>query len=209
MRYRAALVAYEHSDGTYDLHRSDRLGRDLHEAWRITEVTPNGYSQCDEEVAFLETDPIESGMSFQQIVDTLDYASYSAVVVVSESYEVIPYRALWFGFADSCADVCDSARVGHGALVRLPDIHHHPERDISFCTRYEATKRTLGGLVDDGVLSLEVARKHLRSHVALLDEERDVVFASGTDPRRLESSSQSAVTSILNRVLGWKWATNS
>lgn len=32
MRERQALVAYEQANSTYDVHQSDRLGRDLPEA---------------------------------------------------------------------------------------------------------------------------------------------------------------------------------
>lgn len=204
MRDRPALVAYEQSNGTYDGHRSDRLGRDLHEAWRISEVTPRGYARPEEESALIEQEAIEEGLQVQAIVDRLDFAGFSAVVLVSETFEVTPYRALWFGLENSCRCVAESERTGHGAIVSRCGMHGQPAADAIFCARYVAVKRTLGGLVDDGRLSLEAARRHLRTHVALLDDGRDVVFGRGSNPRGPAQSQQSPAASIVDRLLGWE-----
>lgn len=204
MKHRAALVAYEQSDGTYDLHRSDRLGRDLQEAWRITGLTPYGYSQIDEGTRLIEPTAIAQGWTFREIVDDLDYAHFSAVVRVSEAYAVTPYRALWFGLAESCAQVTGSSRIGNGVLVRLADVHAHPERDVALCGRFEAMKRTLGGLVDAGVVSVPVAREHLTRHVAGLEADRDVVWPSGMAGRsrdRSQTASPATGSAVLEHWL--------
>lgn len=79
MRERQALVAYEQSNSTYDVHRSDRLGCDLHEARRITKVTPFGYSRRKEESPLIEPEPLEEDVRLQAIVDRIDFAVFSVV----------------------------------------------------------------------------------------------------------------------------------
>lgn len=175
MRHRHALVAYEQSDRTYELHRSQRLGRDLHEAWRISESTSFGYAHEDEEAALIDPEPLDSGWKFHHLVDDLDYARFSAIVLVSQTLAVTPYRALWFGFADLCPQVVDCSHIGNGVLVRVDDVHEHPERDVALCARFDATKRTLARLVDGGQVSLDAAQSHLRAHVADLQVDREVV----------------------------------
>lgn len=168
-------------------------------------MTPYGYSRREEESPLIEQEAIEEGLRLQEIVDRLDFAGFSAVVIVSETFEVTPYRALWFGFENSCVSVSENDRIGNGAIVSRPEIHGQPAVDATFCARYVAVKRTIGGLVDDAQLTLRYARRHIRTYVALLEGDgHDVVFASGTNPRASEPAPQSAAASIVDRLLGWE-----
>lgn len=65
-------------------------------------------------------------------------------------------------------------------------------------------KRTLGGPIDDGELSRKETDRHLRTHVALLeDTDHDVLFAAGTAPSDAECVPESPAAAIVERLLGW------
>lgn len=132
------------------------------------------------------------------------------MVVVSETFEVTPYRALWFGVEDGCVSVSEGDRIGNGAIVSRPAIHGEPTKDTAFYRRYVAVKRTLGGRIDDRQVSLGSARRPHRTHVALRVEDGPrVVFGSGVDLQDSTTTPQSAATSIMTRLLGWQYLEGS
>lgn len=189
MKQRAALVAFEQSNGTYDVHRSSAIGQELHLCERITGESPYVRSGREYETALVEEDPIETNLTFQQVIDRLDFSRFGAVVDVSPDFEVTAYRAPWFGLCDSCDVVYDSECFGYGALVSIPRVDDDPVDDRLFCARYGGTKSTLGRLVQEGMLTPEQARGQLRELVfEFTASGRDVRFATGQEPDTEESA---------------------
>lgn len=189
MQQRAALVAYEQSNGSYDVHRSRHLGQQLPLCQRITAETPYSRGIGAYEPDLVERDPIETDITFQQVIDRLDFSRFGAVVRVSSEYEVMPYRAAWFGLSDSCSLVFDSDSYGNGALVGVPQRDEQPVDDSHFCARYEGTKSTLGKLVEERILTAEQARGQLRELVLeFRASDREVRFATGQEPDTEEAA---------------------
>lgn len=183
MRQRAALVAYEQSNGTYQIHRSPNLGEDLAVLPRIESGPSESHPAPEGLPSVVLEAPLKVGVPFQEVVDGLDFSRFGAVIEVSEDSAVTPYRAPWFGLSDSCNRVYDSEVFGYGALVGVPQTAGEPFADDIFAPRYEGTKSTLGRLVDEGMLTPEQARRQLRELVAeFAGESRDVRFASGQQP---------------------------
>lgn len=189
MQQRAALVAYEQSHRSFDVHRSRHLGQQLPLCQRITADTPFGRGGGDYEPDLVERDPIETGLTFQQVIDRLDFSRFGAIVRVSSEFEVTPYRAVWFGLSDSCRLVFDSDPYGNGALVSVPQRDGEPVDDSHFRARYEGTKSTLGKLVEEEMLPAEQARGQLRELVVeFRASDREVRFATSQEPDTEESA---------------------
>lgn len=204
MRKRAGLVAYEQSHRSYDVHRSRNISQNIQLCQRITPATPYDRADRPYETEIVEKDPIETGVTFQQVIDTLDFGRFGAVVRVSREFELKPYRAAWFGLSDSCDTVYCSEQYGYGALVSLPMKKGQPVDDDLFRARYEGTKSTLGKLVEEGVLTTEQARGQLRELVLEFTASgREVRFATGQEPDR-EKSAIAELVSSGRRLLGRK-----
>lgn len=203
MNQRQALVAYEQSNGRYNIHRSPALGGNLELVERLELETPYGGGTSGYEPSIVEEEPIECGVSLQETIDKLDFSRFGAVVVVSAAFEVTPYRATWFGLREHSEVVYDSDAFGNGALVQLELVDGNIPDDNAFCAGHEAKKRTLGGLVDDGVLAAHEAQVRLREEVAAYaDDGYEVVFASGLNPRSAEASLVDRVASSGRRLIG-------
>lgn len=141
MQQRAALVAYEQSHRSYDVHRSRNLSQQLELCQRITADTPFGCGGGDYEHELIERDPIKTEITFQQVIDRLDFSRFGAVVRVSSEFEVTPYRAAWFGLSENCDVVFDRESYGYGALVSVPQQDRRPVEDDHFCARYGGRSR--------------------------------------------------------------------
>ena len=202
MQQRAALVAYEQSHRSYDVHRSRTLGEQLAFCQRITAETPFGRGGGDYEPELVERDPIETGISFQRVIDRLDFSRFGTVVWVSSEFEVTPYRAAWFGLSGSCDVVFNSESYGYGALISVPRRDGRPLEDDHLCARYEGTKSTLGKLVEEGMLTPEQARGQLRELVLEFRASgREVQFATGQAPD-IEESAIAELAASGRRLLG-------
>jgi hypothetical protein len=200
---RNAVVAYEQSNGTYNLHISSFLGRDLRLTDRITSESPYGTGTNGYEPGIVDETAIEEGVSLQQAIDRLNFKRFGAVIVVSETFDLIPYRALWFGLEDCCEVVYNSETFGNGALVSVHGAGSESIVDEKFCARYTATKRTLSRLVEDGVLRAAEARTRLQQYVVSLKrDDHKVVFASGAAPESHERSMLDALTNSGRQLLG-------
>jgi hypothetical protein len=68
---RNAVVAYEQSNGTYNLHISSYLGRNLRLTDRITSESPHGTGTNGYEPGIVDETAIEEGVSLQQAIDRL------------------------------------------------------------------------------------------------------------------------------------------
>jgi len=132
-----ALVAYERTDGDYDLHRSRWGGTDLSLARRITAETPYGGERT---VAAwvrrgpspgptsrpVERRPVATGLDFDAVVDAVDFRQHEALFVVAPDYGTAAYLPLWFGLTGVAADAGErdppsprstASREDAGALV--------------------------------------------------------------------------------------------
>ena len=188
MQQRAALIAYEQSNGTYELHRSPDFGDDLALAAQIPRRT-SAESTTEEATSVVVEPRLETDVPFQQVIDRLDFSRFGAVIKVSRDSELTPYRAPWFGLSDSCDSIYGSKVFGFGALVKVPQTAGEPFEDDIFAARYEGTKATLGRLVDEDVLTPEQARGQLRELVVEFSERgREVRFATGQEPDAEESA---------------------
>jgi hypothetical protein len=203
MRQRHGLVLYEGSDGNYAAHRSTYIGRNLQLATRISSETPYGHGDSDYEPALVEETPIEEGRSLQAIIDRLDFSRFGAVIRVTDSFEIRPYRAVWFGLSGWSDKIYEDDAFGEGAIVALSHVDGEAVADGAFCTSIEAAKATLGGLVDAGDLPPETARDRLRGLVAgYASGGHEVIFASGLDPRESGITIADQVLTSGRRLLG-------
>jgi hypothetical protein len=143
-----ALVAYERTDGQYTPHYSHWGAASLKLKHRISAESPFGGDNTDskwakqllaELVDGLEADAVDghlagedrpstvvepkpraTGLTLDEIVaDHLDYLHHEAFFVVSTSFEVTPYRTLWFGLQYDSETVEQGETVGNGALVTV------------------------------------------------------------------------------------------
>src|SRR6056297_541556 len=126
-----ALVAYERPDGTYNLHYSHWGACNLKLAHEITAATPFGgentgaegpqsvYEQLQtastyradgidmgfESSTSVEPEPRALRVTFDEILEEhLDYLSHEALYLVSETFEITPYRTFWLGFSHQVDD---------------------------------------------------------------------------------------------------------
>lgn len=118
-----ALIAYERSDGSYNLHYSHWSGCNLRLKQTITEATPFG-GECPTEKAHEAFDALVAGEDVESVVDEyrrlrsadvdlepqavdvtideavtewLDFLHHEAFYVVDREFEVTAYQTLWFG----------------------------------------------------------------------------------------------------------------
>lgn len=129
-----ALVAYERSDGRYDLHRAHWGGdRDLRAA--LTREAPFGGPRERTGLAALldrlgvapaggvlasdpgwavDPEPVATGLGRREVHQRVDFGEHELLYVVSAAFDVTAYAALGFGLDPL-------VRPAGGALVELPD----------------------------------------------------------------------------------------
>lgn len=173
-----ALVAYERSDGRYDLHRSRWGGTDLSLARRITAETPlGGAGGADVRrgpspgpgSAPVERRPAATDLGFDAVVDAVDARRHEALYVVAADYAVTAYLPLWFGLPGVAPD------VDAGALVAA-DPEGGPFGGPRLRRWFRATKAVVADAVEMGALTRDEAVAYLadrlREHVG---ERREVI----------------------------------
>jgi hypothetical protein len=128
-----------------------------------------------------------------------------AAVIVTDRFEVRPYRAGWFGLSEWSDQIYEDDAFGEGAIVGLSHVDGEAVADGAFCTSIEAAKATLGGLVDAGDLPPETGQNRLRGLVAgYASGGREVIFASGLDPRESGITIADQVLTSGRRLLGFR-----
>ena len=158
-----ALVAYERSDGTYDLHYSHWGGEYLELARTITSATPYGAYPGPSRTS-VDPDPIATTLAFDVIITGyVDFLTHEAVYTVSRSFEVTPYRTLWFDLEYDSDAAGPSPTIGYGALVAVapPD----PFEDGAILGRFRGTKDVLSDLLDRGIISEREATAWLDRYI--------------------------------------------
>jgi hypothetical protein len=186
-----ALVAYERTDGQYNLHYSHWGANDLRLKHTITEATPFG-GEAPTEQAHQAIDALAEGENVQAVLDEygrvgsvdvdieprvvgvtmdeavtewLDFLQHEAFFVVSPAFDVTAYRTLWFGLCFESEVVQDSPAIGHGALRTVRWYQGAPVNDGYTRGAFVGTKRAVADMVDRGVFSQGAALDYLEGAV--------------------------------------------
>lgn len=209
-----ALVAYERTDGTYNLHYSHTGGRNLRLKRALTRATPFGSDDgpqwartafsdlCDGAPVAYVADryhlrrgdddptpvrpvPMATDVTFEDaITGHLDYLDHVAFYLVDAEFRVTAYRPLWFGFEYAAESVAESPTVGHGALLRLQWVDGEPIDDEYYRGQFAGTKRVVGDMLDRAVFDVTAAREYLQEQLV------DVVGDPTLLHVRLQSAAQ-------------------
>lgn len=177
-----ALVAYERTDGTYNLHYSHWGALNLKLKHRITAKTPFGGENTDSNAAqqlvtaltegldadavggyltdgqrpstLVDPEPIATGLTLTEIItEQLDYLHHEAFFRVSMEMEVTAYRTFWFGLQYDCDSIEDGDTVGNGALATVRRYDGEPVGDGSLRDRFSALKDITGDLIDAEIIN--------------------------------------------------------
>jgi hypothetical protein len=198
-----ALVAYERTDGNYNLHYTHWGGLDLRLTHSITGMTPFGgdrptkwtadvYAEltagmdpeavCDrfdlDEHPGTEVDPTPKATDVsltEAISEHLDYLIHEAFYVVDREFEIAAYRTLWFGLKYEATCVKDSPTIGHGALQPARWHDGEPVGDGFTRGQFSGMKQVVGEMIDRGMFDREEALQYLQSKLfATTDDTANV-----------------------------------
>lgn len=186
-----ALVAYERTDGNYNLHYSHWGGCDLRLKHTITKATPFG-GECPTEQTHQAFDAMVSGNDVNDVLskyghsgsagvalepravsvtidaaisEWLDFLQHEAFYVVDRAFEVSAYRTLWFGLCYESEVIQDSAFVGNGALRTVRWYQGESVGDGYTRGEFSGVKQTVAEMVDRGVLTPADALDYLEQAV--------------------------------------------
>lgn len=199
-----ALVAYERTDGTYNLHYSHWDGATLRLKHRITEETPFGEGSATEHAREtyrsrihggqrsapnednpnglyeVRTQPETTGVTFREaLVDHLDYQHHEAFYTVDREFDVTAYRTLWFGLQFESNTVETHPYVGFGAIRTVRWYDGEPVDDGYVRGEFAGMKRIIGKMVDRGVFDDRTALEYLKGQVAAMtDTTRKLHFGT-------------------------------
>ncbi|WP_254832594.1 DUF6735 family protein [Haloglomus salinum] len=185
-----ALVAYERTDGNYNLHYTHWGALDLRLCRTITDTTPFGsdrptkaateaYTYLSggavpevvqerfdlEDCAGADVEPIPqvTGVTLQEVItDHLDYLLHEAFYVVDWEFEVTAYRTLWFGLQYEATCIAESPTVGHGALQPVQWHNGEPVGDGFTRGQFSGMKQVVGEMVDRGMFDRDGALEYLQ-----------------------------------------------
>jgi len=185
-----ALVAYECTDGNYNLHYTHWGALDLRLRYTITETTPFGSDRLTKAAAEayealtsgidpervqdrvdltdctgvdVEPIPQATGLTLADAIsDHLDYLLHEAFYVVDREFEVTAYRTLWFGLQYESSRVDTSPTVGHGAIQPAQWHDGEPVSDGFTRGQFAGMKRVVGEMVDRGMFDREEALEYLQ-----------------------------------------------
>lgn len=181
-----ALVAYERTDGTFNLHHSRWGGRNLVLKHRITEGTPFGAEHPTQWTRELH-DALTAGADVERVVDRyhldgntltdvdpvprvtgvnveaaltdhLEFQRYDAFYVVDRDLRVTPYRTLWLSLEFVSRLVSD--------LDLSHDVERHARRVLEEATEAETVGKRPSGVAGGAVL---VAAAELDESVFQID----------------------------------------
>jgi hypothetical protein len=185
-----ALVAYERTDGNYNLHYTHWGALNLRLMHKITATTPFGGDRRREWSTDVYTE-LTAGTSpatvqerfdlgaaagtdvepLPQVTDVtlteavsghLDYLLHEAFYVVDRALEVTPYRTLWFGLKYEATCITESPTVGHGALQPVQWHDGTPVGDGFTRGQFTGMKQVVGEMVDRGMFDREGALEYLQ-----------------------------------------------
>jgi hypothetical protein len=143
-----ALVAFERRDHLYDLRYSHWGGDDLGLTGQIDDESPLGNGA-------VESSLLADSIAFDRVlVDYLDPSVHEALFIVSEGYEVDPYRVLWLEWSNEHAET-------RGAVIPVEPGTH----DCDLLTWFRAVKGVLGDVIEMGSLTRRAAVSYLEARV--------------------------------------------
>jgi len=185
-----ALVAYERTDGNYNLHYTHWGGLNLRLMHKITAETPFGgdrrrkwptdvhaeltagtdpatvQERFDlEAAAGTDVEPLPQATDIsltEAINDHLDYLLHEAFYVVDREFEVTAYRTLWFGLKYEATCIAESPTVGHGALQPVQWHEGKPVGDGFTRGQFTGMKQVVGEMVDRGMFDRDGALEYLQ-----------------------------------------------
>jgi hypothetical protein len=195
-----ALIAYERPDSLYNIHYTHWGGLHLRLKHEITQETPFGGEQSDENSqrlfgALIEAyddetvsrvvgeagvtptqidhDPLALAISLESVLtEYLDYLHHEALYVVERDFEVTAYRTHWFGLQYDCQRISGEPTVGNGALRTVRWYNGEPVGDGYVQGEFRALKRVAGDLCDRELFSPEDAREYLASMLSRWADDR-------------------------------------
>jgi hypothetical protein len=195
-----ALVAYERTDGNYNVHYSHWGASSLRLKHAITEATPFGGDdpgaqwprevhealidggevaavreqyRLDDCQTDVEPLPRATGVDFETITsDHLDFLSHEALFVVSAEFDVAAYRTHWFGLQYESDSVIDSATVGNGALRTVRWYDDELVGDGYTKGEFAALKAVVGDMLDRGVFTREQAQRYMQARLRAWTDSR-------------------------------------
>ncbi|AQL42299.1 hypothetical protein BV210_06030 [Halorientalis sp. IM1011] len=176
-----ALVAYERTNGRYDLHYAHWGAHEWHLATALAAIRPGGPIDPTEETghpAAVEPEPLATDRSFADLLEThVDWQTYDACYVVASDGTVQPYLAAWFGLPGH-----DTVRPRDGALVSVDPARAEPDGEF-LRGRVAGLKAATLAMVRDDRLTPAAARSFLASEVRSWHlEDRTVHLGPDADP---------------------------
>lgn len=185
-----ALVAYERTNGNYNLHYTHWGGLNLRLMHKITAATPFGGDRRREwttdvhaelttgmqpatvqerfdlePAAGTDVDPLPQATDVsltEAVSNHLDYLLHEAFYVVDREFEVTAYRTLWFGLKYEATCITESPTVGHGALQQVQWCGGKPVGDGFTRGQFTGMKQVVGEMVDRGMFDREGALEYLQ-----------------------------------------------
>jgi hypothetical protein len=198
-----ALVAYERSDGRYNLHFTHWGGANLRLVKQITQDRPFGgavenhpwveevfqqlqtttdpelpaCSEAEQPQTPVDPAPVAVDTTLEKIeLEYLDFQTYEAFYVVSRSFDVTGYRTLWLGFEDTADSVTNSPSVGHGILVALRWYDDNPVGDGFLRGWFAGAKTIIGESLNRGEITVTRATTRLlNSFQETIKPDRDYI----------------------------------
>jgi len=196
-----ALIAYERSNGKYNLHYSHRGALHLRLKRKLTPETPFGGETVSDDVCdhfevlldreqedtpgidlptddragmSVELEPLACDLSFDGILtEHLDFLHYEALYVVTSDFDVSAYLTLWLGLEYDCESITESQTVSNGALRTVSWHDGEPINDGYIQGEFQALKSVVGDLVDRDVFTSEEAIEYMKEKLAQWTSERE------------------------------------
>jgi hypothetical protein len=110
----------------------------------------------------IDLDPIEVAITLDDIAfTTLDYLHHEAFYVVSQSFEVTPYRTVWLGLTQDSETIETAPTIGNGAYYTVRWYEGVPVGDGVMRGRCKALKDVTGDMLDRDVFDEEGATRYM------------------------------------------------
>lgn len=196
-----ALIAYERSNGKYNLHYSHRGALHLRLKSELTPETPFGGDTVSKDVCdhfeelidrkqedvsdidlatdkrvgtVVEIEPLACNLSFDGILtEHLDFLHYEALYIVTSDFDISAYRTLWLGLEYDCESIIESQTVSNGALRTVRWHDGEPINDGYIQGEFQALKSVVGDLVDRDVFDSEEAIEYMKEKLAQWTSQRE------------------------------------
>lgn len=176
-----ALVAYERTNGRYDLHYAHWGAHEWHLGATLAGPRPDDSPEPTgdtDSAAGVDPGPLATDCAFDDLLAAhVDWQTYDACYVVATGGAVQPYLAAWFGLPGH-----DTVRPRDGALVSVDPDRVEPDGEF-LRGRVAGLKAATLAMIRADHLSLPEARSFLASEVQSWHAEgRAVHLGPDADP---------------------------